>query len=630
MNASLEMTSAMRRLKNMLVSAKDRHVDVASLKEAMRVLGESARKLQLLVPPTTSVLPVPHGDIQNSSDKNGGISILDSREQLQKLERALALSEQSLDSLNAGQPSLQFRIRRKRLDRVERSLVHIQESMDLAYDRKKNPELNNIGRSLWARSRKTKNERLIGDFQLRLRRKDPVRTLEAAGDHGMQLGDSFQFSGANALRANINTSMASLALTLGLARVGVAMGFGRRRAATFGRSVNDARAQLQVGVTTTLHGSASVDASVGILGKGLVGVAVEGGVAKSEGEVVSISLERDGSLEVKGKRVGVSSRGDPFLNGWHGLGRPLRALGQGQGSLKQGGQGVALHQFSMEPQLSISAGTFKSSSWNLGAGLIGSAAQLFGFGVTVTGTAEKRETRETKGSSQMHNVQVSSTLNVGGATAFKNAEVGAFLGSLAGLSYGDFQCKVRFSGTDMLTRGEYKAGKSARTIGVTSIAMLKRIMTDDVKKALAQNLMRTRPQNYADPAGVEASLRHAIAEVDGFISGCEKFAVDANGNWEAFFPFELSRDGADVWNKCMALDEAGLLDKDEKAALEKVMHMPEKGDLDDLHRLFIDLAANPTLGLCMVAQAQTNSSHKVGIGLVKESGKSETANIIVK
>jgi hypothetical protein len=622
MHASLEMTSTMRRLKNLLISTKNKQVDVASLKEAMRALGESARKLQLLVPPD---------DNNNGKNKDSSsVSILDSREQLQKLGHALTLSERSLDSLNAEQPSLQFRIRRKRLDRVERTLVHIQESMELAYDRKKNPELNNIGNSLWARWRKTKNQRLIGDFQLRLRRKDPVRTLEAAGDHGMQLGDGFQFFGANAFRANVNTSMASLALTLGLARVGVAMGFGRRKAATFGRSVNDARAQLQVGVTTTVHGSASVDASVGILGKALVGVAVEGGAARSDGEIVSISLERDGSLEVKGKRVGVSSRGDPFLNGWHGLGRSLRALGQGQGSVRKGGQGVALHQLAMEPQLSISAGTSKSFSWNLGAGLIGSAAQFFGFGVTVTGAAEKRETRETKGSSQMHNVQVSSTFNVGGATAFKNVEVGAFLGSLAGLSYGDFQCKVRFSGTNMLTRGEYKAGKSARTIGITSIAMLKRIMTDDVKEALAQNLMRTRPQNYADPTGVEASRRLAIAEIDGFISGCEKFAIDANGNWEAFFAFELSKDGADVWNKCMALDEAGLLDQEEKAALEKVMHMPEKGDLDDLQRLFIDLSNNPTLGVCLVAAAQTNSSHKVGIGVVKESGKFETANIIVK
>jgi hypothetical protein len=622
MHASLEMTSTMRRLKNLLISAKGKQVDVASVKGAMRALGESAKKLQLLVPPDGN------NNANNSGDDT--VSILDSRAQLQNLERALALSEHAFDSLNAEQPSLQFRIRRKRIDRVERTLVHIQESMELAYDRKKNPELNNIGNSLWARWRKTKNQRLIGDFQLRLRRKDPVRTLEAAGDHGMQLGDGFQFFGANALRANINTSMASLALTLGLARVGVAMGFGRRKAATFGRSVNDARAQLQVGVTTTVHGSASVDASVGILGKALVGVAVEGGAARSDGEIVSISLERDGSLEVKGKRVGVSSRGDPFLNGWYGLGRSLRALGQGQGSVRKGGQGVALHQLAMEPQLSISAGTSETFSWNLGAGLIGSAAQFFGFGVTVTGAAEKREMRETKGSSQMHNVQVSSTFNVGGATAFKNVEVGAFLGSLAGLSYGDFQCKVRFSGTNMLTRGEYKAGKSARTIGITSIAMLKRIMTKDVKEALAQNLMRTRPQNYADPAGVEASRRRAIAEIDGFVSGCEKFAVDANGNWEAFFPFELTNDGAAVWNKCMALDEAGLLDQEEKAALGNVMHMPEKGDLDDLQRLFIDLSNNPTLGVCLVAAAQTNSSHKVGIGIVKESGKFETANILVK
>lgn len=625
MHASLEMTSTMRRLKNLLIST-DKQVDVASLKAAMHALGESAKKLQSLLPPDGK-----HSIKGKEGNEGSRVSILDSRKQLQKLEAALESSENALDSLNAQEPLLRFRIRRGRLDRVERSLLHIQESMELAYDRKKNPELNNIGNSAWARWRKTKNQRLIGDFQLRLRRKDPVRTLEAAGDHGMQLGDGFQFYGANALRANVNTSMASLALTLGLARVGVAMGFGRRKAATFGRSVNDARAQLQVGVTTTVHGTASVDASVGVLGKALVGVAVEGGGARSDGEIVSISLERDGSLEVSGKRVGVSSGGDPTLTGWHGLGRSLRALGQGQGSVRKGGQGVALHQLALEPQLSISAGTFKSSSWNLGAGLIGSAAQFFGFGVTVTGATEKRETRETKGSSLMHNVQVSSTLNVGGSTAFKNAEVGAFLGSLAGLSYGDFQCKVRFSGTNMLTRGEFKAGKSARTIGITSIAMLKRIMSGEVKEALAQNLMRTRPQNFADPAGMEASRHLAIAEIDGFISGCEKLAIDANGNWEAFFPFELTRDGADVWNKCMALHEAKLIvEPEEKAAFEKLMHMPEKNDLDDLRRLFIELSANPTLGVCMVAQAQTSSSHKVGIGIVKESGKFETANIIVK
>jgi hypothetical protein len=635
MRARLEFNEAALRLKDLLIASRSSKFDAQKMVDAIKALQWCAHKLR------SDNLCLAEGDRQTLVlyDSSAGLKRL--VHDLSDIKHSLEGARERLGRVDPGNMTevrkiiAPFRVRRSESERMRRTLMHIQSAMDQAYAAENHREFS-AGRSkFYQRTKQSRKQNFEEIFRVRARRNDIAGYMNDIGKRGMQLGENFQYYSGNALQGQIGTGQISskfaAVLTLGLAQISAKLKFGRSKVAFFSREVLDGRAQFQYGTVASISGGANLGAGAGVLDFVGLGGGIEAGVNRSKGRMVTFGYERDGSLEIDGARTPVRSRGDPVVNGERGLGKTLKSLLRPQAGKKINDVNMVLDELGTNPQLSVSGGSAIEWNGQIAGGLNGGFADVLGTAANLARRTQRSEFLESTGSTQMRVVQMSRTTRSGVGASVLSADAGAYLGSIGGFSPGEFQCKLRVLGANAINRGQFQPGNSARMVGVTSIRYLKALLSDEVKLAMAHNLLRTRPEQFAKAGEDSATgLQRALLDVESYIGACEKSYAETNGNWEAKLAFELTGDGATIWNRHAAAVEAGIKNDACEAHIISATRMPDAGDLDNLQRYLIELSDNPTVGLALIIGALGSESEDAGKYATKSSGRTEGLNILLR
>ncbi|NEX62943.1 hypothetical protein [Noviherbaspirillum galbum] len=619
MQARMDFLEASCRLKTLLAQAEEKPFDRAAMDEALQAMRSGTERLARL---SCGMLPDMPTFPPRENDRVSGAF-------LGALRQALDGMDGMMHDASAARLGARFAARSPRLVRLRRSMAFIQECLDGIDGRKMRVMLGSIERGWRTRLRRSRTRNLAAGFLHRQRRRHPGAILEAISEHGTRLGDAIAFESGNAVRVAGNTSMASLALSAGSVDFALGLNIGRTKTVSVAMQTTDARQALKISANALSSVGLTFGAGIGNIGGiSAFGAGVEAGAGKLSERTVALSLERDGSLEVDGRRIDAGARGDPMLSGGHGLGRHIRELTRASAP---GGPGMALRQLAMQPQLSLSVGETEVRLRNKGAGLSGVLVKTAGLGLSVAHVKQRVAYREFLGSSREQVVQVQGSLSVRGMPSLENADAGSFLGSLVGYSPFELQSDVRLLSAHVSTRGVYKPSNSAFVVGVTSIAMLRKLLSDDVRLAIAANLVRTRPQVFIGTDGDLGRARErALAAIEDYVAErCEVLAADAKGNMEAVIAFELTPDGAETWNRLAGRKEAGLLTGAEREAHARMFGVPEQGDLARMQDMLVAWSRNPTLAACLLAKKQGVDAERLGLGVVKSRARNESGNVIV-